>query len=104
MFKTHIGVTDDSKSVVYLRPETAQGVFTNFKNVLIAQTIHNAKNIQQNTGINYYQYKKAKDKSGYYSNERLIDILYVIMNLEQGIKSGTIDQEFVIDYLICFLI
>ncbi len=33
MFKTHIGVTDDSKSVVYLRPETAQGVFANFKNV-----------------------------------------------------------------------
>ena len=33
MFKTQIGVTDDSKSVVYLRPETAQGVFTNFKNV-----------------------------------------------------------------------
>ena len=79
-------------------------LYTNFKNVLIAQTIHNAKNIQQNTGINYYQYKKAKDKSGYYSNERLIDILYVIMNLEQGIKSGTIDQEFVINYLICFLI
>ena len=34
MFKTHIGVTEDSKSVVYLRPETAQGVFVNFKNVL----------------------------------------------------------------------
>ncbi|MDY6429886.1 MAG: glycine--tRNA ligase [Bacilli bacterium] len=33
MFKTHIGVTDDSSSVVYLRPETAQGVFTNFKSV-----------------------------------------------------------------------
>ena len=33
MFKTHIGVTEDSKSVVYLRPETAQGVFVNFKNV-----------------------------------------------------------------------
>lgn len=33
MFKTHIGVTDDSKSTVYLRPETAQGVFVNFKNV-----------------------------------------------------------------------
>ncbi len=33
MFKTHIGVTDDSSSVVYLRPETAQGVFVNFKNV-----------------------------------------------------------------------
>ena len=34
MFKTHVGVTEDSKSVVYLRPETAQGVFVNFKNVL----------------------------------------------------------------------
>ena len=33
MFKTHIGVTDDSSSVVYLRPETAQGVLVNFKNV-----------------------------------------------------------------------
>ncbi len=33
MFKTHIGVTDDSSSLVYLRPETAQGVFVNFKNV-----------------------------------------------------------------------
>ena len=34
MFKTHIGVTEDSKSVVYMRPETAQGVFVNFKNVM----------------------------------------------------------------------
>ena len=34
MFKTHIGVTEDTKSVVYLRPETAQGMFVNFKNVL----------------------------------------------------------------------
>lgn len=36
MFKTHIGVTEDSKSTVYLRPETAQGVFVNFKNVMRA--------------------------------------------------------------------
>lgn len=33
MFKSHIGVTTDSSSEVYLRPETAQGVFVNFKNV-----------------------------------------------------------------------
>ena len=30
---THAGVTEDSKNVVYLRPETAQGIFVNFKNV-----------------------------------------------------------------------
>lgn len=34
MFKTHAGVTEESKNVVYLRPETAQGIFVNFKNVL----------------------------------------------------------------------
>ena len=33
MFKTYQGVTEDSKSEVYLRPETAQGIFVNFKNV-----------------------------------------------------------------------
>lgn len=33
MFKTFQGVTEDSKSQIYLRPETAQGIFVNFKNV-----------------------------------------------------------------------
>ncbi|NLK69710.1 MAG: glycine--tRNA ligase [Clostridiaceae bacterium] len=33
MFKTFLGVTDESKNEVYLRPETAQGIFVNFKNI-----------------------------------------------------------------------
>ena len=33
MFKTWQGVTEDSASEIYLRPETAQGIFINFKNV-----------------------------------------------------------------------
>lgn len=33
MFKTFQGVTEDAKSEIYLRPETAQGMFVNFKNV-----------------------------------------------------------------------
>ena len=33
MFKTFQGVTEDSKSEIYLRPETAQGIFVNFMNV-----------------------------------------------------------------------
>jgi glycyl-tRNA synthetase len=33
MFKTSIGVTEDSSSVCYLRPETAQGIFVNFANI-----------------------------------------------------------------------
>lgn len=34
MFKTYQGVTEDSKSEIYLRPETAQGIFVNFKNAM----------------------------------------------------------------------
>jgi glycyl-tRNA synthetase len=34
MFKTHVGPVEDSSNVVYLRPETAQGIFVNFNNVL----------------------------------------------------------------------
>ncbi len=34
MFKTHIGPIDDESSVSYLRPETAQGIFTNYKNII----------------------------------------------------------------------
>ena len=33
MFKTHQGVTEDTAAEVYLRPETAQGIFVNFKNI-----------------------------------------------------------------------
>ena len=34
MFKTHVGAVQDDTSISYLRPETAQGIFTNFKNVV----------------------------------------------------------------------
>jgi glycyl-tRNA synthetase len=34
MFRTQVGPVDDEASVSYLRPETAQGIFTNFKNVV----------------------------------------------------------------------
>ena len=33
MFRTHVGPVEDSASVVYMRPETAQGIFVNFENV-----------------------------------------------------------------------
>ena len=36
MFKTHQGVNEDSAAEIYLRPETAQGIFVNFKNIVRA--------------------------------------------------------------------
>lgn len=38
MFRTHVGAVEDDTSVSYLRPETAQGMFVNFKNIL--DTMH----------------------------------------------------------------
>src|ERR1700749_3407251 len=34
MFKTYVGATEDESSVTYLRPETAQAIFVQFKNIL----------------------------------------------------------------------
>jgi len=34
MFETHVGAVEEAGSIAYLRPETAQGIFVNFKNVL----------------------------------------------------------------------
>jgi glycyl-tRNA synthetase len=34
MFKTHVGATEDESAVSYLRPETAGGIFVNFKNII----------------------------------------------------------------------
>ncbi|MBR3319960.1 glycine--tRNA ligase [Candidatus Saccharibacteria bacterium] len=34
MFKTHVGPVEDDSSIAYLRPETAQGIFVNYKNVV----------------------------------------------------------------------
>ena len=34
MFKTHVGPVDDDASIAYLRPETAQGIFVNYKNIV----------------------------------------------------------------------
>ena len=38
MFKTHVGAMEDETAISYLRPETAQGMFVNFKNIL--DTMH----------------------------------------------------------------
>ncbi|MDP3888921.1 MAG: glycine--tRNA ligase, partial [bacterium] len=39
MFKTYVGATADSSSIAYLRPETAQSIFINFKNVISSNRV-----------------------------------------------------------------
>lgn len=78
-------------------------LYNSFKSLLIAQTVHSARNVQQNTGINYYQYMKYKNVSGYYSNEHIEYILYGVMQIEQGLKTGTINDTIALDYFFSFL-
>ena len=72
-------------------------IYNSFKNVLIAQTMSSGKNIQQNAGISYYAYNKAKEFVGNYTNTELENILYILMDIEQGIKTGKIPNEFSIE-------
>ena len=39
MFKTFMGPLEDTANVVYLRPETAQGIFLNFANIIDTQRV-----------------------------------------------------------------
>ncbi len=48
MFKTHVGPVEDAASVAYLRPETAQGMFVDFKNVLNSMRVRIPFGIAQN--------------------------------------------------------
>jgi len=50
MFRTSLGPVEDSSSTVYLRPETAQGIFVNFNNVLDTTRIKLPFGIAQSNG------------------------------------------------------
>lgn len=39
MFKTHVGAAEDASTVAYLRPETAQSIFINFKNIMASNRV-----------------------------------------------------------------
>lgn len=75
-------------------------LYNGFKNVLVAQTMSSAKNIKQNSGISYYSFIKAKEFCGYYTNEKIEDIMYLLMNIEQGIKKGTFTENIAVDFLL----
>lgn len=74
-------------------------LYNGFKNVLIAKTMTNAKNIYVNAGINYNSYMKAKAFIDNYSVIELENILYTLKEIEQGIKVGIVEKDFSVDIL-----
>lgn len=73
-------------------------LYNNMRNVLIVQGSQNPTSA--NTGLSGWNIKCAKELCGYYSLEELMRNIYVIREVEKGIKTGTCEQEIAIDYLL----
>lgn len=74
-----------------------------FRNLLICKSITDTRNIEQNTGLNYYIYKGLKPYLSHFSLDYLEYALYVISDIEKGIKTGYIDSVNAIDIFLCRL-
>ena len=84
MFKTFMGAVEDTASEIYLRPETAQGIYVNFKNVL------NSARRKPPFGI--AQIGKAFRNEITPGNSTFRTREFEIMELEFFVKPGTDDQ------------
>lgn len=74
-------------------------LYTGFKTVLLIQSCK-SNDICKTTGLQYYQVKYNQDKVNIYSTSELVNILKLIQYVEEGIKTGTIDETISIDYLL----
>lgn len=74
-------------------------LYTGFKTVLLIQSCK-SNDICKTTGLQYYQVKYNQDKINIYSTSELVNVLKLIQYVEEGIKTGTIDETISIDYLL----
>lgn len=74
-------------------------LYTNTKQLLQVQA-YEGSNIEQSTGLTYWQIKNAKERCGYSSNRELVDLLKSIQQAESGIKMGKIEDDFSINYIL----
>ena len=75
-------------------------LYTNAKAVLQVQTSAGSEDLIKTTGLTAWQIKNAKAHINKYSKEALIDMLYLIQNIESGIKRGAVEEEFAIEYVL----
>lgn len=74
-------------------------LYNNIKTVLLIQSCK-SNDICKTTGLQYYQVKYNKDKVNYYSAGELVHALKLIQKVESGIKTGEIDEQISLDYLL----
>lgn len=74
-------------------------LYNNAKAVLQVQSCE-SKDISKSTGLTGWQIKNAKAHIGKYSNGELVYLLQLIQRCEKGIKTGQINEYYVMDYII----
>ena len=72
---------------------------SNAKAVLQVQSC-TSKDVANSTGLTGFQIKCAKDKCGYYKNRELVNMMRLIQKVERGIKTGEIDEQVSIEYVL----
>lgn len=78
-------------------------LYNNAKAVLQVQS-YNGNNLAKATGLTGWQIKNAKSHVNKYTNGELIELLRLIQQCESGIKTGKIDEQFVIEYILARVI
>lgn len=74
-------------------------LYNNAKAVLQVQSCE-SKDISKSTGLTGWQIKNASAHKNRYSNGELVYLMQLIHECEKGIKTGTIDEQYAVDYII----
>lgn len=75
-------------------------LYTNAKQVLQVQSCADKSNLSDVTGLTAWQIKQAKSKCNYYSIGELVYMLKLIRKIEKGIKTGQMEEQYAMQYLL----
>ena len=77
-------------------------LYNSFKQILMVQGLGpNPTEITKRTGLTPWQVKLAQEKKGHYSIPELIDAIKTVRFAEKGIKTGQLDADIALEYVIC---
>lgn len=79
-------------------------LYNNFRAMLLVQSAQGQPEISKVTGLTPWQVKLAKEKGNNYSIQELVNAIKVIRNTERGIKTGNIEQDMAVDYILINLL
>lgn len=78
-------------------------LYNNAKQILQVQNC-DGKDVVKSTGLTSWQIKCAREKVGFYTSEDLMYLMQLIQKCENGIKTGKIDEQIVIEYILVHIL